>query len=230
MKKIKALLRDKGWLLLLLAVCISLSSCSAANGESTQTSESAPPLEGEVDDATFVQTEYSGLIELRFDDFGAMSVNAFRQQLYKAIDQEESFYQREIDRATRDNRLDRIRYTNSDAAFILNTLAPLSAEKWKNWKYGGVFYAESGMAEYAVNLTILDADRLTINEHSAAWQEIASAVQTALNEAPEPLWSDEEEMQKILEKAMGEALAKDHPNIQMELDYIDLMPADHMEQ
>lgn len=212
-----------------IIICIFLSACSVQTTEEAASQSSVQVTSGEQigeNDAEFVKTEYPLLLELCVDGYADMSIQAFRQSILERIDSEEAVYRAEMDRAVRDNRLERIRYSDEDAAFVSNTLIPLSAEQWDSRKYGGSFNSDSGMAEYAFVLTILDADSLTVSEHCKAWGGVAAAVSDTLEKAPEEKWSDEAAMQTLLESAVSVALSEVNPYLRVELDYIDFMPND----
>lgn len=211
---------------LALLTCSFLTACATPVANETTSQSSIVVVNGEHtsgSDAEFVKTEYPMLLELRVDGYADMSIQAFRQNILELIDSDEMVYRAEMDRAVRDNRLARIRYSDEDAAFVLNTLIPISAGQWNSRKYGGSFDADSGMAEYAFVLTIMDADSLTVAEHSKVWQAVAAAVSNTLETAPEEKWSDEAAMQNLLESAVGTAISEAPPYLQVDIDYIDFM-------
>ena len=179
------------------------------------------------DDADFVKRDYPQLLDLRIDGYEDMTVTEFREAVLNKMAKDEDTYLREIDRATRDNRFDRTRYSNADAAFVMNTLAPLTAERWQSWRYGGYFMEQAGMAEYQFTLTILDADSLTIREHTGVWQGMATAVGSALKNAPATLWQDEAGMENLLQTAADGILAAENRAVQVEMGYLSFLPEDN---
>lgn len=177
-------------------------------------------------DADFAVHEYPLLVSLRPEGFEAMTVNEFRTAVLMAMDAEEERYQIELDRAFRDNRLDRIRYTDPDAAFILNTLAPLTAGQWERFTIGGFFTDEAGMAEYRYTVEILDAGNLSMKDYDGVWKGMAAGINAVLQSAPASALEDPAGMRRLLETAANSILSAEHRGIRLTLDYIDFMEAD----
>lgn len=181
------------------------------------------------DDADFVKREYPLLYGLRFDGYEDSTVAAFRDAVYSKMNEDEDTYQRELDRASRDNRMERTRYTNADAAFVMNTLIPLSAGRWQSWQYGGYFDEEAGMAEYQYTLTILDANTLTVRQHTGVWQGMHTAIGSAFKNAPASLLENEKGMENLLQMAANTILEAENRAVKMEMNYIVFMPEDRQQ-
>lgn len=181
------------------------------------------------DDADFVQRDYPLLLSLRLDGYEDMSISAFRDAVHSKMNENESAYLIEMDTATRDNRLDRTRYSNADAAFVMNTLIPLTAERWQSWQYGGYFIEAAGMAEYQFTITILDADALTVGQHTGVWQGMHAAIGSALKNAPQSLWTNEEGMKNMLQTAANAILEAENRAVKVELGYIGYLPDDSLQ-
>lgn len=175
-------------------------------------------------DSDFVRQEYPLLLALRTGDWQDLTLSAFRAEKQEAIAADEAAYFAEIDSCTRDNRMDRIRYTDPDASFVLNTLIPLVAEKWDSWRYGGMANDEAGYVEYSFTLTIRDANAVTVRQRDEAWQGMSAAIQSAYKNATAAQRQDADRMQAMLQTAAETAAASANPGLLVELDYIQYMP------
>lgn len=182
------------------------------------------------DDADFVKREYQLLYNLRFEGYEDMSITAFRNAVHDKINEDEETYLLELDRATRDNRMDRTRYSNADAAFVMNTLVPLTADRWQSWQYGGYFEEAAGMAEYQFTITILDADTLTVGQHTGVWQGMSTAVGAAFKNAPRSLWEDEDGMKNLLQSAAKAILEAENRAVTVEMQYVSYLPDDSLQE
>lgn len=138
-----------------------------------------------IPDTDFSQAEYDQLLALRFDGYEKLTVAEYQEKVWTLTDTVDSKLL--LERVSQDAQLLDMRYTNDMASYLLNTLIPLTAEKWQTSAFGG--YAEGtdadgrgdhAVLEYQVALTILDAAHLSVGEYEQARQGVTDGLQMLL--------------------------------------------------
>lgn len=156
-----------------------------------------------IPDTDFSQAEFDQLLELRFDGYEKLTVAEYQEKVWTLTDNADSKLL--LERVSQDAQLLDMRYTNDTASWLLNTLIPLTAEKWQTSAFGG--YAEGtdadgrgdhAVLEYQVVLTILDATHLSVGEYEQARQGVMDGLQRLLQGKSITQLQDESGMNTII--------------------------------
>lgn len=162
------------------------------------------------------QEDYESLMALRYDGYEGMTVAAYQEKVWAQTDTEE--YRAILERLGQDESLYALRDTDEAAAFLFCELEPLTAERWQTRSFDGWaqadFGGQSAALEYSLELTVLDADRLTVGEYRAAREGVAEEIQAFLSAQTKEALADgtgmEErigrEMQSIAQRWESDAL------------------------
>lgn len=134
-------------------------------------------------DKTFTEESRQMLQEFQFDGYESMTVAAYREKAWALMDQ--PGYREEIERISQNNMMYKMRGNNTDASFLFYMLNPLTShEDAATFReaLSPAFATDSGGLEYALTLTIADANALTVRQYGETRGGIMAAVQTWLQD------------------------------------------------
>lgn len=143
-----------------------------------------------------------GLLDLRFDNYEAMSVSAYREKAWGHMRKDEMTYYALLD--TIEEKLEGVRYTDEDAYFVMNVLLPTTGENWGAWHFDRYAQKDGALIEYGVHYTISDGDKVTMGERNRAVSEMMNGIETVMNTSTSWQLADETEMRASLQSTIQE--------------------------
>lgn len=143
--------------------------------------------------------EYKKLLDLRFDNYEDMTVSDYRDKAKQVIATDEVSYHELLDRD--DSKLNQSRFTDKNAWFIMNTLAPLVAEGWRQWDYQNYVTNRDNdfYIEYVIRQTIVDAQVLKVKDIEKALTDLIAFMQTFMDNKTKKELEETETIKTLLQ-------------------------------
>ena len=130
-----------------------------------------------------LEEKYDLLLDFRFDGYRDMTISEYQNAVNAKFAEKEQAYFDMLNSV--DEGLLAMRYTDSDAFFIANTLISLTAERWNKWEFRA-YVPSSGAdippVEYAISRSILDGNKLTVGQHEDMLTDILNSMQTLVTD------------------------------------------------
>ena len=142
-----------------------LFTTSAAGSGQAESAASIP-------NTPFTEAEYDRLLALQFDGYERMTVSEYQQKVWALTDTLQDL--KLLERFSQDPQIEALQDTNEIASFLYHILNPLTGDQWSRRDFSG--YAASGfpapldnaMLEYTVTLSILDREKVTVQQYDDA--------------------------------------------------------------
>lgn len=179
-----------------------------------------------IPNTAFSEGEFRKLLTLRFDGYKDMSVAKFQQKVWQATDT--SGYQTLLDRMYQDDQLLAMKDTNDIASFLFYELVPLTAENWKTRSFSGSYVTnykavDNAHFTYDLQLTINDADRLTVKEYDQTRVKVVHELSSFFQARTFEDLQDESLMKESIDKLITSLTAQWKGNLSLAIDY-EFMP------
>jgi len=162
---------------------------------------------------------YKKIDDLKFKDYEKMSVTEYSDKVLKAVDNEE--YAEVLNKITNNEEFYEKRNTDEKALFFNYILSPILA---RNRKYGvisGNIEINNNLyqGEYAINIEILNPEKLTVGEYKNAIESITSGVNLLKKDLDKTKVKNAEELSEKFRTGLmkiSEKLSNDNLKITLE--------------
>lgn len=160
----------------LLTVTV-FAACEKQNASTQNSSESAyVPISGaqksyleNMSDMQSDKRDLQKLHDLRFDNYGKMTISEFQNKVWKMVDTDE--YRDYLEQLSADEAFYQMKDSDDYAYFMFYILEPLTAENWRSREYSGAAVSDfsppsdNASLEYVFKLNILDANKIYVKDY-----------------------------------------------------------------